>query len=211
MDRLKTVLERIERISKDVRVVAVSKYSDTDAVKELYDQGQLEFGENIVQELSRKAEILSNLDIKWHFIGNLQSNKINHLLKLKPTLWQSCNSLKLATKVDKRLSFKLDTLLEINIADESSKMGLDANRSIEIYHEILESCLNLNLVGIMCMGAHSDEIKKIAKSFEDAFKIYESLSSKFGAKICSMGMSSDYEIAVKSGSNMVRLGSVLFK
>ncbi|MBP5779587.1 MAG: YggS family pyridoxal phosphate enzyme, partial [Campylobacter sp.] len=101
---------------ENVRLIAVSKNVDTDAVENLYSQGQIEFGENRVQEMKRKCEILSDLPLKWHFIGSLQSNKINHLLSLRPTLWQSCNSYELALAVDKRANFTLDTLLEINSA-----------------------------------------------------------------------------------------------
>ena len=205
-------LNSINQISSDreIKVIAVSKYVGCDEIRALHTQGQLEFGENKVQDLAKKSEELKGLNLKWHFIGNLQSNKINQLLKIHPTLWQSCNSLKLAKAVNKRLEYKLDTLLEINIADEESKFGANQCEAIELYHAIQENCKNINLKGIMCMGAHSDDKKIVAKSFEDAYKIYSDLT-KFGAEICSMGMSSDYEIAIKNGSNMIRVGSKLFK
>lgn len=211
MINLNLFLENLDKISDDkIRLVAVSKYVGTDEIKALNSQGQLEFGENKVQDLAKKSEKLSELNLTWHFIGTLQTNKINQLLKIRPTLWQSCNSLKLANAVNKRLNFKLDTLLEINIADEDSKSGADKDKAIELYQEIQESCKNLNLKGIMCIGSHSDDKKEVARSFENAYKIYSDLS-KFGAEICSMGMSLDYEIAIKNGSNMIRVGSLLFK
>ncbi len=150
------------------------------------------------------------LDIKWHFIGTLQSNKINLLIKQKPILWHSCNGIKIAKTMDKRLDYKLNTLLEINSANENSKSGLDPNQAVEEYLQIQEECPNLNLCGVMSIGSHSQDKESIIKSFETTFKIYEILQ-KHGAKICSMGMSNDFEIAIKCGSNLVRLGSILFK
>lgn len=112
--------------------------------------------------------------------------------------------------MDKRLDYKLNTLLEINSANENSKSGLDPNQAVEEYLQIQEECYNLNLCGVMSIGSHSQDKESIIKSFETTFKIYEILQ-KHGAKICSMGMSNDFEIAIKCGSNLVRLGSILFK
>ena len=168
---LKDLLEKIENLSKDVTLIAVSKNVTCTEVRELYAQGQRNFGENRVQELAKKELELQNLtDIKWHMIGRLQNNKINQMISLKPVLWQSCDSFERALEVDKRLSYKLDTLLQINSADEDTKQGV---------------------------------------SVANAAEIYESLKPK-GATICSMGMSSDYELAIKCGSNMIRLGTMLY-
>ncbi|WP_257935593.1 type III pyridoxal 5-phosphate (PLP)-dependent enzyme, YggS family [Campylobacter lari] len=203
---LESIFEKT--IKQNVRLVAASKYVQDEQIRELFKQGVVEFGENQVQALALKKEKLQDLEIKWHFIGNLQSNKINLLIKQNPLLWQSCNGLKSAKAVDKRLDYKLDTLLEINTANESSKSGIEQNKAIEEYLQIQEECKNLNLVGIMCIGSMDEE--KVQESFEQTFKIYENLQ-KHGAKICSMGMSWDFELAIKCGSNMVRLGSILFK
>lgn len=209
---LNKLLDEINELSngRKVKLVAVSKYVGSKEIKELFNKGQMSFGENKVQDLVKKSDELKELNLNWHFIGTLQTNKINALLKIRPTLWQSCNSIKLAQAVDKRLNYRLDTLLEINIADEDSKTGLDISLTKESYCAIKESCKNLNLKGIMCIGAHSDNELEVAKSFEKAYVIYESLQNK-GAEICSMGMSSDYKIAIKCGSNMLRIGSLLFK
>ncbi|AJC89176.1 YggS family pyridoxal phosphate-dependent enzyme [Campylobacter lari] len=203
---LESIFEKT--IKQNVRLVAASKYVQDEQIRELFKQGVIEFGENQVQALALKKEKLQDLEIKWHFIGNLQSNKINLLIKQNPLLWQSCNGLKIAKAVDKRLDYKLDALLEINTANESSKSGIEQNKAIEEYLQIQEECKNLNLVGIMCIGSMDEE--KVQESFEQTFKIYENLQ-KHGAKICSMGMSGDFELAIKCGSNMVRLGSILFK
>ncbi|EHH0538290.1 YggS family pyridoxal phosphate-dependent enzyme [Campylobacter lari] len=203
---LESIFEKT--IKQNVRLIAASKYVQDEQIQELFKQGVFEFGENQVQALALKKEKLQDLEIKWHFIGNLQSNKINLLIKQKPVLWQSCNGIKIAKAVDKRLEYKLDTLLEINTANENSKSGIEQNKAIEEYLQIQEECKNLNLVGIMCIGAMDEG--KVQESFEQTFKIYENLQ-KHRAKICSMGMSGDFELAIKCGSNMVRLGSILFK
>ncbi|MCI6988239.1 MAG: YggS family pyridoxal phosphate-dependent enzyme [Campylobacter sp.] len=208
MDKFITIKEKISSLNKDAKLVTVSKYMQLSRIKELYDLGQRDFGENKVQDLKAKMEIYKELDIRWHFLGNLQTNKINHLISLRPTLWQSCVSFELAKAVDKRLSYTLDTLLEINVADEDSKHGIDTNRAYETYQKIQNECKNINLIGIMSIAAHSDDESLITQSFDKTYEIYESLK-EFGARICSMGMSSDYTIALKHGSNMVRIGSAL--
>lgn len=203
----------LDNILKDIdnkaRLIAVSKNVTENEVIALYNQGLREFGENRVQELKRKSEILSNLDIKWHFIGRLQSNKINQLISLRPTLWQSCESLEMALEVDKRLNYKLDALLQINSAKEESKQGVDPKDAINIYKEIQSRCVNLNLIGVMSIGAHSDDIDEIKKSFEITKDIFDSLKPH-GATICSMGMSGDFKLAIECGSNMIRLGTILY-
>ena len=206
------LLEQVE--SSGAKLVAVSKSVDTHDVKRLASFGQLDFGENRVQELERKIEGLAGISadysrLRWHFIGRLQSNKINALLALRPALWQSCESVDAALSVEKRLSYELPCLIQINSANESSKQGASLNEAVDIYHEICERCKLLKPVGVMSIGANNSDESVIAKSFEDTYKVFESLQ-KHGAKICSMGMSDDWRIALKCGSNMLRLGRILW-
>ncbi len=217
LSTLDRVIEKIEkaRIAYDrhqiVKIVAVSKYTGSDSVKELYSQGQRAFGENQVQSLESKMNDLEEYPLEWHFIGNLQKNKINKLIDLNPFMVQSISSLELAQEIDKRLEVKgkkFRGLLQINAAAEDTKSGVEPECAKDIFEEIRESCKNIDLQGVMTIGAHTDEEKDIVKSFETTKKIYDSLKD---VSICSMGMSSDYELAVKCGSNMLRLGSVLFK
>jgi len=203
------VIEQIRASLGDARLVAVSKYMPDSRIQELYDMGQREFGENKIQDMRRKMELFSDLDIAWHFIGTLQSNKINHMIAARPSLWQSCNSLELAVAVNKRLDYTLDTLLEVNIADESTKTGLAQEKAAEIYTAICETCPNLNLIGIMTIGAHSSDESVVRDSFIATHELFAELKRKFEARICSMGMSGDYKIAIECGSNMVRIGSAL--
>ena len=196
------------------KLVAVSKSVDIDALKELASFGQLDFGENRVQELERKIQGLAGIStdysrLRWHFIGRLQSNKINALLALRPALWQSCESVDAALSVEKRLSYELPCLIQINSANESSKQGASLNEAVDIYHEICERCRLLKPVGVMSIGANNSDESVIAKSFEYTYKVFES-QQKHGAKICSMGMSDDWRIALKCGSNMLRLGRILW-
>ena len=196
-----------------VKIVAVSKYNTTEDIKKLLETGQRAFGENKVQDLISKSEILEELPIEWHFIGHLQKNKVNNLIDANPSLMQSLDSVELALALDKRLATKehsMDMLLQVNSANEEQKSGVSCESALDIYQEINETCPNINLKGLMSIGAHSDDKTIIKQSFEDTRTIFDKLPNNQDL-ICSMGMSSDYELAISCGSNMVRIGSALFK
>lgn len=196
-----------------VKIIGISKYSSKDDVEILYNAGQRAFGENKVQDLKEKMQELEELPIEWHFVGTLQKNKINNLIDLNPTLVQSLDSLDLAQELNKKLEAKnkkLNALLQINSAYEESKSGVMPENAVEIYKQILETCPNIRLKGVMSIGAHVEDEKVIKDSFKTTKKIYDELVP-FGAKYCSMGMSNDYELAITCGSNMIRVGSTLFK
>jgi len=193
-----------------VKIVAVSKYSTCNDIEKLYTIGQRAFGENKVQDLKAKAKELEELPIEWHFIGNLQKNKINNLLDINPSLFQALDSLELAQELQKKLLAKnmtLDCLLHVNAAKEESKHGVMPEDAVKIYTQIIEECPNIQLRGVMSIGAHSDDKEVVRKSFETTHEIYKQLPN---ASICSMGMSGDFELAIECGSNMVRLGSIMF-
>ncbi len=193
-----------------VKIVAVSKYSVSEDIKKLYHIGQRAFGENKVQDLKAKAKELEELPIEWHFIGNLQKNKINNFLDIHPSLFQALDSLELAHELQKRLLAKdmtLDCLLHVNAAKEVSKHGVMPEDAVETYKQIIQKCPNIRLKGVMSIGAHSDDKNIVKKSFEITHEIYKQLPN---ATICSMGMSGDFELAIECGSNMVRLGSIMF-
>lgn len=193
-----------------VKIIAISKYSTTQEIQALYNIGQRAYGENKVQDLKSKSIELEELPLEWHFVGNLQKNKINNLLDIDPTLFHALDSLELAYELQKKLKTKemtLDTLLQINSAKEESKHGFMPEVAIDTYKKIQQECPNINLRGVMSIGAHSDDRAIVKKSFDTTFNIYKELN---GATICSMGMSGDFELAIECGSNMVRLGSVLF-
>jgi pyridoxal phosphate enzyme (YggS family) len=196
-----------------VKIIGISKYSKADDVAMLYSVGQRAFGENKVQDLKEKTEALDELPIEWHFVGTLQKNKINNLIDLNPTLIQSLDSLELAIELNKKLEAKnkkLSALLQVNSAYEDSKSGVLPEDAVIIYKQILDTCPNIRLKGVMSIGAHVEDEKLIKESFKTTKKVYDELVP-FGAKYCSMGMSGDYELAIASGSNMIRVGSTLFK
>ena len=193
-----------------VKTIAVSKYSTSDEIVKLYNIGQRAYGENKVQDLKTKSLELEDLPLEWHFIGNLQKNKINNLLDIRPSLFHALDSIELAQELQKKLLAKdmtLNTLMQINSAKEESKHGFMPEVALDVYKQIQESCPNIKLKGVMSIGAHSDDRDTIKQSFVTTHDIYKQLD---GATICSMGMSGDYELAISCGSNMIRLGSVMF-
>ncbi|MDR2081393.1 MAG: YggS family pyridoxal phosphate-dependent enzyme [Campylobacteraceae bacterium] len=218
-EKLQSVSQRIENakqnsnFKENIKLVAVSKTVASAEILRLYKAGCIAFGENRVQSLKEKCEELYTLSIEWHFIGRLQTNKINQLIALRPALIHSCDSLELALEINKRLKIKnqkLDILLQINSAKEDTKAGVEPENAVQIYEKILNLCPNLNLKGVMSIGAHTDDVGAIQKSFETTREIYEQILP-LGAKYCSMGMSGDFELAIKCGANIIRLGTILFK
>lgn len=211
------IIERIEkarlRVSDHhiVKIVAASKYVGSDEIRSLYNIGQRAFGENKVQDMKIKVDLLEDLPLEWHFIGTLQKNKINQLISLNPYMIHSIDSLDLAYALNERLMREgkiLRALVQVNSAYEESKSGFNPDEFIDMYTQITSECPNLQLMGIMSIGAHSDETKAIQKSFEITHSLFEKIPN---ATVCSMGMSGDFELAIECGSNLVRLGSLLFK
>ncbi|WP_299545866.1 YggS family pyridoxal phosphate-dependent enzyme [uncultured Helicobacter sp.] len=214
---LLNAIERIEkaRIAVDrrriVQLVAVSKYSTQEEIATLYACGQRAFGENKVQDLQQKVRTLETLPLEWHFIGSLQSNKINALLQLNPYLLQSLHSLELAQALQLRLereNKRLKALIQVNSAKEKSKSGFMPEATLEMYARIQEECKNIELCGLMSIGAHTEDKAVVQKSFELTQNLFSQIK---GAEVLSMGMSGDFELAIACGSNCVRLGSTLFK
>lgn len=210
------IIERIEkarlRVSGHhiVKIVAASKYVDAGAIRSLYSIGQRAFGENKVQDLTAKADLLEELPLEWHFIGTLQKNKINHLLNVRPHLIHSLDSIELAHALQERLARDNQTLralVQVNSAYEESKSGFTPEEFLECYAQIRSQCPNIQLQGIMSIGAHTDDQATVKKSFETTRRLFDALPH---ASICSMGMSNDFELAIECGSTMVRLGSILF-
>ncbi len=210
------IIDRIEqariKVSEHhiVKIVAVSKYNTAEDITKLYNIGQRAFGENRVQDLVAKQAALDELPLEWHYIGNLQRNKLNTLIKADPFLFQSLDSKELANALQRRLHDRettMDCLLQINSAKEETKSGVYPEDAVELFSYIREHCPNINLKGVMSIGAHTDDQALIKESFETTFKIYDQLED---VSICSMGMSGDFELAIECGSNMIRVGSIMF-
>ncbi len=216
---LDKVISKVEaarlRVSEHhiVKIIGISKYSNAEDVAMLYSAGQRAFGENKVQDLKQKSQELEDLPLEWHFVGRLQKNKINNLIDLNPTLMQSLDSLELAYELNKKLEAKNKTmscLLQINSAKEDTKAGVLPEEAKEIYEKISKECSNIKLKGIMSIGAHVEDREIITNSFKITKSIFDELK-EYNPKYCSMGMSSDFELAIACGSNMIRVGSTLFK
>jgi pyridoxal phosphate enzyme (YggS family) len=206
--------------SKKVTLVAVSKTKSAEEILALYDMGQRDFGENYVQELVEKYEHLPK-DIRWHFIGHLQSNKVK-LIAPFVYLVHSVDSEKLLKEISKQGEKNnriIDCLLQVHIAKEETKFGFDEKELDTFFQEILARndtglYKNIRIVGLMGMASFSDDRNLVRNEFQFLKSLFTKnatfsiLNSQFS--ILSMGMSSDYELAIEEGANMVRIGSLLF-
>ena len=206
-----SVSKNIQKIKKElpigVELVAVSKTQSHHKIKEAYDSGHRIFGENKVQEIVEKYEILPK-DIKWHMIGHLQSNKVKYIAPFIDLI-HAVDSEKLLKEIDKRALQNnriIDCLLQIHIAAENTKFGLSANESNEILLK-KEQYKNVNIKGLMGMASFTNNIDQIKEEFDFLSSIF---SNHCSLNTLSMGMSSDYKIAIDYGSNMSRIGSTIF-
>ena len=198
-------------IQKDVTLVAVSKTKPTASILEAYEARQRIFGENKVQELAQKAEILPK-DIEWHMIGHLQTNKVKYIAPFV-SLIHGVDSEKLLKEINKRAAQNnrvIDCLLQFHIAEESSKFGLNEEEAMKIL-EIQSGYPNVRIVGFMGMATFTSNKEQIKKEFSYLNTVYKKLQKEYPQlKILSMGMSGDYPIAIDEGSNMIRVGSAIF-
>ena len=209
-NNLKTILKELE--TTNTTLVAVSKTHPPELIMEAYHAGQRIFGENKVQEMTAKYETLPK-DIQWHLIGHLQTNKVSDIAPFV-TLIHSVDSLKLLQVIDKEAEKNkrvIDCLLQVYIATEESKFGLSFDEAIAILKSN-EARLskNIRITGLMGMATFTDDTTIIRKEFKSLKQFYDSLKNEHNFSILSMGMSSDYRIAIEEGSNMVRIGSAIF-
>ena len=202
---------------ENVELVAVSKFNDSAAVLEAYEAGQLIFGENIVQELVEKQEALPK-DIQWHLIGHLQTNKVKYIAPFI-SLIQSVDSIKLLAEIDKHAAKNkrvIDCLLQVYIADEDTKFGLDHAEVIELLRsEEYLAMKNIRITGLMGIASNNAEEKQTKDEFQELKVLFDGIKVSFfrkeeSFKELSMGMSGDYKLAIEEGSTMVRIGSSIF-
>ncbi|MFA9289798.1 MAG: YggS family pyridoxal phosphate-dependent enzyme [Solirubrobacteraceae bacterium] len=195
----------------NITLVTVSKTRTNQEIMELYNLGQRDFGENKVQELVNKYQILPK-DINWHMIGHLQVNKVKFIAPFVHLI-HSIDSLKIAQEINKQAqkeNRRINGLLQLKIAEEESKFGLSFIEAEKLMLEI-EAMNHLKIVGIMGMATNTTIETKIEKEFLELNEYFNQLKANYSLiKILSMGMSSDYTIAIKCGSNLVRIGSLLF-
>lgn len=215
-EKYKGIIEELN--PQNVQLVAVSKIQSVADVKKLYNLGQRDFGENYVQELVEKQPLLP-ADTRWHFIGHLQSNKVKYIAPFVHLI-QSVDSLKLLTEINKqakKINKTIKCLLQIHISQEETKFGLDEKELDEIMDTIQNNSqqfFNIHVSGLMGMATFTDDIQKVKtemKYLASLFQKYQSLSiANCQLSTLSMGMSGDYKTAIEEGSNMVRIGSLLF-
>ena len=211
---LKTVLQVLP---KQVQLVAISKYHPVEYIEAAYAEGQRVFGESHEQELKQKVATLPN-DIKWHFIGHLQTNKVKYIAPYISMI-ESVDSLKLLKEIDKQATKHdrtIQVLLELHVAEEETKSGLSFDACRALLDEGEWRQLNhVQICGIMMMATNTDNAVKIAQEFDAAWHFFDEIKQQYFADddaFCqrSWGMSHDYKIAVQHGSTMVRVGTNIF-
>ena len=207
------ISENIIRLQKlipnNVTLVAVSKRQSISSIHEAYSCGQKIFGENNAIELAKKAETMPS-DIKWHMIGHLQRNKVKYIIKYVDLI-HSIDSIKLLEEINKRaikINKVIKCLVQIKIARESNKFGIDKNEIKEfIAHS--KKFTNIKIIGIMGMATNTNDISIINSEFSFLYNIFETIKNN-DIKILSMGMSNDFIHAIKNNANMERIGSSIF-
>ena len=211
MNIKENTLSLLNQLPMEVKLVAVSKTKSNNDILESYKAGQRIFGENKVQEMTRKYEVLPK-DIQWHMIGHVQSNKVKYMAPFV-ALIHGVDSLKLLKEINKQAlknNRVINCLLQVHIARESTKFGLSNIECIEALIAA-ESLENIIIKGLMGMATFTDDQSQIEQEFNGLKKLYDKLAMKYSEfEILSMGMSGDYHIAITKGSNMIRVGSKIF-
>ena len=205
--------------TKQAQLVAVSKTKPVEAIRELYELGHRDFGENYVQELVEKQPQLPS-DVRWHFIGHLQTNKVKYIAPFVHLI-HGIDSLKLLKEVDKQAlknNRVIPVLLQVHIAKEETKFGLDEKELDEMLNTAdsspLTALTNTQIRGLMGMASFSDDQQLVRSEFQFLKRLFDKYAQRqlpnANFQLLSMGMSGDYKIALEEGSNLVRIGSLLF-
>lgn len=206
--------KRSGRQESEVKVVLVTKGVSVDVIRQAYDAGCRDFGENRVQEFLEKKDTLPD-DIRWHLIGHLQTNKIKYVAG-QIVLLHSLDRLELAEALEKQaekrgLSF--DVLIQVNVAREETKQGFEVEAVKDSVRQIQASCPHVKIQGLMTIGPNAEDKGKIRECFRKLCELRDELKKDFPEidwKYLSMGMSSDFEIAVEEGANILRIGTAVF-
>ena len=213
-DRIETACRRAGRKRSEVTLVAVSKTKPVEMLREAYDLGVRVFGENKVQEIRGKYEMLP-VDIQWHMIGHLQTNKVKYIVD-KVRLIHSVDSLNLARVIGKEAEKQnrtVDILLEVNVAEEESKFGLKTSEVLPLVEKVMQ-LPHIRLRGLMTIAPFVENPEKNRAIFANLHDLYVDIKEKNidndTVSILSMGMTNDYEVAIEEGSTMVRIGTGIF-
>ena len=202
-----------KQLPENVSLVAVSKTKPVSDIEEAYDAGQRIFGENKIQEMVNKYDVLPK-DIQWHMIGHLQSNKIKYMAHFVDLIHgvDSLSTLKEIDKQARKHQRLIKCLLQVKIATEDSKFGLSIENTQSILSsEALSNLKHLQVVGLMGMASFTSDMEEVSKEFSSLKLLYDRLNKEnYKLSILSMGMSGDYKVAIENGSNMIRVGSAIF-
>ena len=206
-----------DTLPSNVTLVAVSKTKSSLEILDVYNLGQRDFGENKAQEMSAKYEELPK-DIKWHFIGHLQRNKVKYIAPFVHLIHSVDNrdTLKEINKRAGQNQRKINCLIQVSISEEESKFGMDRTSLITLLDEISAGEFpNIQISGFMGMGTNTSDVKKTRFEFNDLKTLFDKLkktyaNSNISLNILSMGMTGDFNIAIEEGSNMLRIGSLIF-
>ena len=202
------------RDPEEVKLIAVTKTRTAEEINEAVDGGITDIGENKVQEIMDKYDRVK--PVRWHMIGHLQTNKVKYIID-KVSLIHSVDSMRLAEEIDKRAGQhgkSMDILVQVNVANEESKFGITAEETGSLIRDILDRCKNIRIKGLMCIAPFEDNPEDAGIYFGQVKKLFDEYSSiehpNLDFKYLSMGMSNDYEVAIKKGSNMIRVGTAIF-
>ena len=213
-EQIKLCAEKCGRKAEDVLLCAVSKTRTPEEINIAIDAGVTDIGENKVQEIMDKFDAVK--PVKWHMIGHLQTNKVKYIID-KVSMIHSVDSYKLAAEINKRAAqhgITMDILIQVNSAEEESKFGITTGETEALIKEILDTCENIRIKGLMCIAPYADDPEDIKVYFEDVKKQYDEFGKidhpMLDFKYLSMGMSHDFPVAIEAGSNLVRVGSAIF-
>lgn len=213
-EQIKLCAEKCGRSADDVLLCAVSKTRTPEEINIAIDEGVTDIGENKVQEIMDKFDAVK--PVRWHMIGHLQTNKVKYIID-KVSMIHSVDSYKLAAEINKRAAqhgIVRDILIQVNSAQEESKFGITTDETEELIKEILDTCENVRIRGLMCIAPYADDPEDIKVYFEDVKKQYDEFGKidhpMLDFKYLSMGMSHDFPVAIEAGSNLVRVGSAIF-
>jgi len=199
-------------LPEDITLVAVSKTHPVGTIMEAYKAGQRIFGENKIQEMEAKWQEMPK-DVEWHMIGHVQRNKVKYMAPFVGLVHavDSFRLLKEINKEAKKHSRTINCLLQIKIAEEESKFGMEIDKAGELLNsEELKTLQNIKIMGLMGMATYTENEKQISEEFGRLKKYYDSLKDEHNLTVLSMGMSGDYKLAIAHGSNMIRVGSAIF-
>lgn len=218
MSQLTKAIQEVKAtLPSNVLLLAVSKTHPVELIQEAYDLGQRDFGENKVQEMAQKASALPT-DIRWHMIGHLQTNKVKYIAPFV-TLIHSVDSPKLLSVIDKeakKVGRRIDCLLQVHVAEELSKFGFSPDDLVSFLASgQLAQYENVHIRGLMAMATNTDDDQQVKAEFQLAHSLFGNAKRDFfptddSFSILSMGMSGDYKMAIENGSNIVRIGSLIF-